>query len=74
MVSIPLSVLTVFVFSASLMGQIVSTIVLAPVTILVAPFSLIAFTLLYYDLRIRKENLDLEVMIDSYTQSSSDIT
>lgn len=39
-----------------------STIVGAIVTVLVVPFQLGALTLLYYDLRIRKEGFDLEYM------------
>jgi hypothetical protein len=41
-----------------------------PVSIIVTPISAIAYTLYYYDLRVRKENLDLDVMIDQLTQQN----
>jgi hypothetical protein len=50
-------------------GQIVSAILNVALSFLFAPFSLIASTLLYYDLRIRKENLDLKVLVDNLTES-----
>jgi hypothetical protein len=50
-------------------GQILSSILNFCIYVLITPFSLIATTLLYYDLRIRKENLDLKTMVDNLTES-----
>lgn len=36
-----------------------------PLTLIITPLTLIASTLLYFDLRIREENLDLKVMVDN---------
>lgn len=40
--------------------QVFNSIINAVSTVLITPFSLIAYTLMYYDLRIRKEGFDLE--------------
>lgn len=40
--------------------QLVVTVVNTITSVLITPFILIAFTLMYYDLRIRKEEFDLE--------------
>ena len=40
--------------------QLVNSVIQAITSVLVTPFSLIAYTLMYYDLRIRKEGFDLE--------------
>jgi hypothetical protein len=37
------------------------------------PFSLIAFTLLYYDLRVRNEGLDLELQVAQFEEETSQI-
>ena len=55
-------------------GQIVSAILNVSLCFLFLPFSLIANTLLYYDLRIRKENLDLKVLVDNLTESGGQPT
>jgi hypothetical protein len=39
------------------------------IQILVLPLSLIAFTLLYYDLRVRKEGFDLQLRTQTYEES-----
>ena len=39
---------------------VINTVVGAILNIIVMPFGLIAYTLMYYDLRIRKEGFDLE--------------
>jgi lysylphosphatidylglycerol synthetase-like protein (DUF2156 family) len=41
---------------AFVLGSVISTLA----TLIITPFSLIAFTLMYFDLRIRKEGFDLE--------------
>ena len=38
--------------------------------ILVSPIYMISFTLLYYDIRIRKEGFDLQVMAENLGQTS----
>jgi hypothetical protein len=40
------------------------------IQILVLPISLIAFTLLYYDLRVRKEGFDLQLRTQTYEELS----
>lgn len=40
--------------------QLLSTVVTALTSVLTTPFQLVAFTLMYFDLRIRKEGFDLE--------------
>jgi hypothetical protein len=40
--------------------QLANSVISAITSVLVTPFSLIAYTLMYYDLRIRKEGFDLE--------------
>ena len=50
-------------FPKSLAAQtVLNQVVAAVVTILLEPISAIARTLLYYDLRVRKEGFDLELM------------
>lgn len=49
-----------FAFSGGQSGRIIATVMSAVIGILVKPFQLGALTLLYYDLRIRKEGFDLE--------------
>ena len=50
-------------FPKSLAAQtVLNQVVAAVVTILLGPISAIAHTLLYYDLRVRKEGFDLELM------------
>jgi hypothetical protein len=51
--------------SPTLASQIPLIIVGAIVGLLLGPFQIIARTLLYYDLRIRKEGFDLQVMAES---------
>jgi hypothetical protein len=40
--------------------QLIATVVTTITSVLIMPFTLIAYTLMYYDLRIRKEGFDLE--------------
>jgi hypothetical protein len=40
--------------------QLANSVISAITSVLVTPFSLVAYTLMYYDLRIRKEGFDLE--------------
>ena len=48
-------------------NQIIVAVVAQIGQILVLPLQLIIFTLLYYDLRIRKEGYDLELMAQQAT-------
>jgi hypothetical protein len=52
------------------MQTILSQIVTTVVTILLTPISAIANTLLYYDLRVRKEGFDLELMARQMTAAN----
>ncbi len=51
--------------------QAVNNIVKLLMSFLLYPLSLIATTLLYYDLRIRKEHLDIQQMVDNLTAPNS---
>lgn len=68
-VTIPVSLLVLFLFGRDLVGTAIETVLTTPVSFLLTPFSMIAYTLLYYDLRIRKENLDLKLMVDNLAES-----
>ena len=48
----------------SVLYQSIASLVTYGVLILVLPLQFIIFTLLYYDLRIRKEGYDLELKIE----------
>lgn len=48
-------------------GAFLASIVDLACSCLFMPFSVLASTLLYYDLRVRKENLDVRLMVDSLT-------
>jgi len=52
-------------FDNSLLYQSITSLVTYAVLILVLPLQFIIFTLLYYDLRIRKEGYDLELRIEN---------
>ena len=52
-------------FDNSLLYQSITSLVTYGVLILVLPLQFIIFTLLYYDLRIRKEGYDLELRIEN---------
>jgi uncharacterized membrane protein len=67
-ISIPLAFLIAPHFD-KIAVQIVNVILSSVTSVLFIPFYLIATTLLYYDLRIRKENLDLKIMVDNLTES-----
>ena len=71
--SIPLGLLSIWLFGEGLIGQVVNVILTTPVSYIFIPFSIIAYTLFYYDLRIRKENLDLKLMVDNFTESGSNL-
>ncbi len=51
--------------------QLLSSLAQIPFSILAMPFFYITITLLYFDLRIRKEGLDLEIMADSLNDSEN---
>jgi hypothetical protein len=53
--------------------DMINAIFTLPVSFLLMPFSMIAGTLLYYDLRIRKDSLDVQLMVDNLTEKSSGI-
>jgi hypothetical protein len=72
-ISYPLLFLSLWLFG-HVAGQIVSGILNFCIYALITPVSLIAYTLLYYDLRIRKENLDLETMVDDLAESGGQPT
>jgi hypothetical protein len=64
-IQLPLIVLGAFfgmLFNNSVLYQSLTSLVTYGVLILVLPLQFIVFTLLYYDLRIRKEGYDLELM------------
>jgi hypothetical protein len=46
-------------------------LITAVIQILVAPFIYVAFTVLYYDLRVRKEGFDLEMLTSALTSSTT---
>ncbi|MBP2642551.1 MAG: hypothetical protein H6Q67_438 [Firmicutes bacterium] len=64
-----LAVLNVWMFGAGLHGQIVNLILVTIVSCLVVPIPVIACTLLYYDLKVRKENFDIHTMVDNLTEA-----
>ena len=67
-VQLPLIVLGAFfgmLFNNSVLYQSIASLVTYGVLILVLPLQFIIFTLLYYDLRIRKEGYDLELKIEN---------
>jgi hypothetical protein len=72
--SFPLSLLSSLLFGESFIGLAMEIVLTTPITFLVAPFTMIALTLFYYDLRIRQENLDLKLMVDNLTESSDQET
>jgi hypothetical protein len=43
-------------------GEVLSTVVVAVVSLLIYPLLSCVFTLFYYDLRVRKEGFDLEML------------
>ncbi len=65
-----ISLIVLGLFGTGLTGQIIDLILRTPVSCLLVPISTIATTLLYYDLRIRKENLDLKLMVDNLSNTS----
>ena len=67
-VQLPLIVLGAFfgmLLNNSVLYQSIASLVTYGVLILVLPLQFIIFTLLYYDLRIRKEGYDLELKIEN---------
>ncbi|MCL6477254.1 MAG: glycerophosphoryl diester phosphodiesterase membrane domain-containing protein [Peptococcaceae bacterium] len=68
-VSFPFSLMIALIFGEDFFWQVVNTIITTLISFLLYPFSMIAFTLYYYDLRVRKENLDLKIMVDSLAES-----
>ncbi|EEG77964.1 hypothetical protein [Dethiobacter alkaliphilus] len=70
-VAIPFGLLSGFFFVGNpTTYAIVNTLVNIPVHILITPLTAIAYTLYYYDLRVRQENLDLDMAIDGITTSN----
>jgi hypothetical protein len=68
-ISIPAEVFSgIFYFGDIYIQGLIRTLYNIPVAIIVTPLTAIAYTLYYYDLRIRNENLDLDVMIYQITQ------
>ena len=73
-----LAALPVFVvtFAAGIAGLdqqvqlIITTCASAVLSVIVTPFSMIAYTLLYYDLRVRKEGFDLEQQANALLPSN----
>lgn len=51
---------------------LVNTIVSSVVTVIVTPFAAIAYTLMYFDLRVRKEAFDLEQRFDQVLPQAPD--
>jgi hypothetical protein len=70
LISIPLLLLSMVVLKNPVAAQLINLAVTVPLMILLAPFFMIAYTLIYYDLRIRKENLDLQLMVGSLTSNN----
>ena len=60
-ISIPIGIIGGLAFAA-VGGGIVASIGGGAATILVTPFAYIAGTLIYFDLRVRKEGFDLDVL------------
>lgn len=54
-----------------ILQQTLSTLIGYLIQILVLPFLLIAYTLLYYDLRVRKEGFDLQLRAEGYPPAYS---
>jgi hypothetical protein len=54
------SSLNFFLASQTILLLLISTIISAVIQVIITPFSMIAYTLMYYDLRVRKEGFDLE--------------
>jgi hypothetical protein len=71
--SAPVGIVTgIFFFADPYRQQIIQTILNVPVSILVTPLTAIAYTLYYYDLRIRQEHLDLDIMIDRMVENKQE--
>ncbi len=62
-ISIPIGVIGGVAFAAG-SGGIVASLAAAAASILITPFAYIAGTLIYFDLRVRKEGFDLDVLAD----------
>lgn len=71
LVQLPVLVAIKLIFGQSMFGEIVRIIFDVCVSSLITPLSLIAATLLYYDLRVRKENLDLQMMVNDLTDTNN---
>lgn len=63
-VEIPLDLAIFWGLGSNALTQILSNIIRMGIDFVIIPFGVIAFTLLYYDLKVRKENLDLKLMVD----------
>ncbi len=66
----PLRLAVGWIFGRGVLGAGLAELVGWFATYLFAPFSMLVYTLLYYDLRVRKENLDLQLMVDNLTGQS----
>ena len=62
------AILTFFLESHSLPGQLTTQLVKEIASFLLAPLPIIASVLLYYDMRIRKEGFDLEMLSQALSQ------
>jgi hypothetical protein len=72
--TLPRMVIGIFVgliFNPNFIATIIDAFLGIIISTLFAPLIMIAMTLLYYDLRIRKENLDLQVMVGNLTDKSN---
>ena len=68
--ALPLSpILAYFIFGNPTTYGIINIVVTLPIHIIITPLTAIAYTLYYYDLRVRKENLDLDMMINDITNT-----
>ncbi len=52
--------LGIFLANQQTLLLLISTIISAIIQVIITPFSIISYTLMYYDLRVRKEGFDLE--------------
>lgn len=63
--------LIVLVLGKTMTAVIISNMIVQPLQNLVTPLTAIGYTVLYYDLKVRKENFDLHLMVDNLTQNSN---
>lgn len=63
-ITVPLALVVAFAPQWTLLATVVSTVLTTIATSLVTPVFLIATSVFYYDLRVRKEAFDLQIMMD----------